>query len=1225
MTAVQIPPRKKKSLLSKLKLVLKEDKPRRVIPSVYTQEMLHSTEERLANTKEVHPPCILELLDMSKTTHHKLSLVDTDQPLFQPFPSELVFQNVTPAQTYQLPLLLFNNDKVSRQVKVEQQDSEFFHVVGPEGGGCKVAPGLSATFTVFFAPQEDKDYHHSLVCVTERERFEVPIHAIGPRAILDFRDEFHLPVCPVKTSTQRTHFVRNVGNSEAKFTLHTQRPFSVTPSSGTLDVGEGMQVTVDFNPMTVGDHSRDLLLHYHTGEEVYISLYGVCEEVNIQLDRDFVLLPKTYVSLASAQTVSLINKSDTPLQYCWTTWPSLQEEALNLLRGSSALLLKEEEEKERLLYLCESDPTAIHRLPLLSRALQEQRSQAVRDHLLAFSHNCITVEPAEGEIWPNMTAQFSIIFKPDEAKLYQHTIYCDVAGCESRLPLTIKGEGLGPQLQLSYDLMDMKNVFIGGKDTYEVIMWNTGLTEAPFRLSSPDTTFGCCFSFSPEEGVVPSGASQIVTVTFHSQILGTFSEDLLLTVTGQPQPLTLTFRGCVIGPIFHFNISEFNFGTVAFGFPQTLVCTLFNTSFVPMTFGLRVLGDGSGSPSVTSSTWQGSTTKDLRGHPVEFTISPAAGSVRALSNITIKLTLCSNTVKRYRLALVVDIEGVGEEIMTLPINARCVVPDVVVETPVLDFQRCFLNHPYKQQVKLTNTSSLPVCCGLLDQTHEESPSLVFGSPEPRGVILPHQSKKIPVFLLAKALGELHNTLRIAVFGSIQPPLVVSLSCIGQGPIVHVQNPQLDFGTIPVLTDIARVLHLSNHSPIPACFTARVCHKKSFWYVEPSEGELPPESQLELKVVAHLKDTLLFQARLEVSIQDSQTHNIPLSATGTGTTIVSDRPLGPRLELGTYLSHETCQYHFKLTNHGQRVHLLYWSMESPLLSPKPRKGNLSGKTTQPPISAPRTKDTQDLPSPKPCKGNLSGKTILPPISAPRKKDTQDLTPSLFISRDQPVFSLSPARVELFPGCSVDMVLTGTSDSPKDVRERLVCRGIVGQRASNEHIMSVDVNCRFLAPVLSFSSKQLNFYTEKVPGENLVPLYEKLVLKNVSSLPLSMELSLVEPFSFCETSEAFSPMTTKSMVLGDGGQAELWVCFNPAFCQDRVSRVVDQFLEVYYPQQDMVELHAEVHFPNLHFSSTTVDFGCVLNCTETQKVILVTNCSPLPVSYQWAFLEDHCTMG
>uniref|UniRef100_A0A3B4XGU3 HYDIN axonemal central pair apparatus protein n=1 Tax=Seriola lalandi dorsalis TaxID=1841481 RepID=A0A3B4XGU3_SERLL len=640
-----------------------------VTPSVYTQEMLQSTEERLANTIEVHPPRILELLDMSKTTHHKLSLVDMDQPLFQPYPSELVFQNFTPAQTYKLPLLLLNNDKVSRQVKLELQDSEYFHVVGPKDAGSKIASGMSATFTVFFTPQEDKDYHHRLVCVTERERFEVPVLGIGPRAILDFRDELHLPLCLVKASTQRTQLVRNIGNSKAKFKLHTQRPFTVTPSSGTLDKGESMQVTVDFHPMTIGDHRQDLLLHYHTGEDVYISLYGACEELNIHLEPDSVLLKKTYISLANVNTVSLTNSSDIPLQYCWSTWPSKEEEEL--------ILQREEEEKERLLFECESDPTAIHRLPLLVRALQESRSQATKDQLLALSHSCITVEPAEGEIWPNTTAQFTIVFKPEEAKLYQQTIYCDVTGRDSRLPLTIKGEGMGPELQLNYNLMDMKNVFIGDKNCYELLVSNKGLIDSPFKLSSPDTTFGRCFSFSPEEGVVPSGACQIVEVTFHSCNLGTFSEDLLLAVTGQPKPLTLTFRGCVVGPTFHFNVLELNFGDVAFGFPQTLICTLFNTSLVPMTFALRILGDGLGSASVTSAkqvsevsrnNWQGSAARDLHARPVEFTVSPAGGTVRAMSDITIKVTLCSNTVRRYRLALVVDVEGVGEEVMTLPIN-----------------------------------------------------------------------------------------------------------------------------------------------------------------------------------------------------------------------------------------------------------------------------------------------------------------------------------------------------------------------------------------------------------------------------------------------------------------------------------------------------------------------------------------------------------------------------
>lgn len=35
-----------------------------------------------------------------------------------------------------------------------------------------------------------------------------------------------------------------------------------------------------------------------------------------------------------------------------------------------------------------------------------------------------------------------------------------------------------------------------------------------------------------------------------------------------------------------------------------------------------------------------------------------------------QVTLCSNTVKKYELALAVDVEGVGEEVKILPLNAR---------------------------------------------------------------------------------------------------------------------------------------------------------------------------------------------------------------------------------------------------------------------------------------------------------------------------------------------------------------------------------------------------------------------------------------------------------------------------------------------------------------------------------------------------------------------------
>uniref|UniRef100_A0A674P6G4 HYDIN/VesB/CFA65-like Ig-like domain-containing protein n=1 Tax=Takifugu rubripes TaxID=31033 RepID=A0A674P6G4_TAKRU len=566
----------------------------------------------------LRPPLRPQVRGLRSEASGQASGQPSPQPLVQPDPSELIFRNFTPTHTYKLQLQLHNNDKVCVNV-CECECSQFFKVVPPKNAGRKVAPGMAATYTICFTPQEHKDYQHTLVFVTDRESLEVPVLAIGPRAVLDFKTEYRFPTCAVKGSTEMTHLVRNVGNGPANFTLLTQRPFSVTPPAGTLGVFESTQVTVVFSPMTVGEHSRALTLHYHTGEGRTPKL------------PDLVHLTQTYISLSTVnRTVSLINKHNVPLRYCWTTVSSNQE--LNLMR------------------FCNWDL------------------------------NMFDAPPQEGEVWPNIPVELNIVFKPEEAKLYQETIYCDITGRESTLALTIMGDAMGPDLQPNYSVMDMGNIFMGSNNCYEVQLSNIGLIEATFtiKVPTPATGFGGCFSIRPDEGVVPPGGCHTVQVSFLSHTCGSFSERLLLTVMGNPDATSLTFRGRVIGPTFDLSVSDLNFGVVAFGFPKTLSFSVFNTSRVTLTFTLRVLGDGRGSSSVSYEEHLSDVSRNhpqfsserISVGPAEFTISPSSGSVSPQSHVTIQVTLCANTLKTYRLALVVDVEGVGEEIRTLPINAR---------------------------------------------------------------------------------------------------------------------------------------------------------------------------------------------------------------------------------------------------------------------------------------------------------------------------------------------------------------------------------------------------------------------------------------------------------------------------------------------------------------------------------------------------------------------------
>ncbi|CAG5135279.1 unnamed protein product, partial [Candidula unifasciata] len=83
----------------------------KMTPSRFMFEMSLSTEQKLANTHVMKVPRKIELLDMGDTSLQKFSKVHIDEPMFQPFPSEIYFQNFQPFEVYEVPLTLRNNDK----------------------------------------------------------------------------------------------------------------------------------------------------------------------------------------------------------------------------------------------------------------------------------------------------------------------------------------------------------------------------------------------------------------------------------------------------------------------------------------------------------------------------------------------------------------------------------------------------------------------------------------------------------------------------------------------------------------------------------------------------------------------------------------------------------------------------------------------------------------------------------------------------------------------------------------------------------------------------------------------------------------------------------------------------------------------------------------------------------------------------------------------------------
>ncbi|XP_004431871.1 PREDICTED: hydrocephalus-inducing protein homolog [Ceratotherium simum simum] len=1176
------------------KVVTEEEVNRMLTPSEFLKEMSLTTEQRLANTRLMCRPQIIELLDMAETTHQKFSGIDLDQALFQPFPSEIVFQNYTPCEVYEVPLVLRNNDKIPRMVKVVEESSPYFKVINPKDVGHKVAPGVPSIFRILFTPEENKDYAHMLTCVTEREKFIVPIKARGARAILDFPDTLNFSTCPVKYSTQKILLVRNIGNRDAVFHIKTHRPFSIEPSVGTLNVGESMQLEVEFEPQTVGNHSKRLIVYYDTGEKVFVSLYGAAIDMNIRLDKNSLIIEKTYISLANQRTITIHNRSNIIAHFQWKIFATQEEEDREKYRVCDDLIEEEKNETDEFLEECIIDPSLRERLSVLSRTFENQRRLVQADSVL-FLNNIFTIEPLEGDVWPNSSAEITVYFNPLEAKLYQQTVYCDISGREIRLPLRIKGEGMGPKIHFNFELLDIGKVFIGSVHCYEAILSNKGSIDALFNVIPPTSALGACFVFSPKEGIIEPSGVQAVQISFSSAILGHFEEEFLVNVTGSPEPVKLTVRGCVIGPTFHFNVPALHFGDVSFGFPHTLICCLNNTSLVPMTFKLRVPGDGIGHKSISSCErysdnkrpfWNKEEMKPPIMKPKEFTITPDCGTIRAQGFAAIRVTLCSNTVQKYELALVVDVEGVGEEVLALLITARCIVPTLHVVNTEVDFGRCFLKYPYEKAVQLVNHNDLPGCYEVLPQVCENAPAVLLSSPTPCGIIPPHSTVDIPLALETQVTGEYRSTVYISTFGSREPPMVCHLKSIGEGPVIYVHPTEVDFGNIYVLKDSSRILNLSNQSFIPALFQARMAHKKSLWTIEPNEGMVPPETDIQLTLTANLNDILTFKDTVILDIENSNTYRIPVLASGIGSTIVSDKPFAPELDLGAHFSLDTYYYRFKLTNKGRRVQQLFWMNEDFCPQGKLNKKGLAKKGL-----------TKSQPQPH---------------SSQKARNAQS-----------PVFQLHPIRMELYPGQTIDVILEGYSATPRIVKEQLVCHAIIGAQKGRSLLMTVNIICEFIAPLLQLSTKQLIYRLEKKLNIILEPDYQPLVMKNISTLPVNVLLSTSGPFFVCETDKSPLPLPPEPIKLEIGGEKNLLVKFDPSYRNDLNNWVAEEILAIKYmehPQVDSLNLRGEVHYPNLSFETMELDFGCILNDTEVIRYITMTNCSPLVVKFRWFFLVD-----
>ncbi|CAE7232366.1 HYDIN [Symbiodinium sp. CCMP2456] len=882
---------------------------------------------------------IVSFQDMGDYTHQVDSVVPVEEPLFKATPPEIRFANFESLQNLDATLCLRNQDNVARRVKILQPDSTFFKVLPGKGrkingdGDNKVAPGMEVSYTVRFTPdQQVEDYSYDLVVVTERERFIVPIRATGCSALLDMPDELDFGVSPVKFESPKTIMVRNVGEKATKFLLKVPPPFSTSIQDGYLEVGEIMQVDVVFRPDKAEQYERDLLILYGDGIEAYMALKGKAENVSVTFSANQLQMEDTFIALSTQKTIVIHNNSEIPVDFSWRAFPSIQEEIGQKLKLQVQLKQEESDEAAALQELssmgedsdeesqlsessdeymtkCSSQGAWLKGVELAHGALQRRYkniAKAILEDPMFFYDEIFAVEPLSGRIWAKSKVAITFTFTPKAALNYQCLAYCSIVGRAERLPLLLKGIGIGPKAAFSYDELDVGDIFVESVHQYEVNLINQGDIDVEFRLVPNNSPFGSKFAFTPSDGRLEVGGQCTIVVEVCPDLLGEFQETFYWELVGSTSKIALGFRGHSVSPTFHFDLDRISFGVVSYGFLNSKTLTLTNTSEVPMRFALRIPGDG-------------------RSNQREFDVIPPKGTLLPNCSQKIQIDFVSLNVKSYDLCLVVDLDGVGQELASIPIQARCAVPQVALEpSEHLEYGDIFIRYPSHQTLVLNNTSALPAKFQIMPQDDSTRSIAEFEPDQSFGSVPPASSHVLTFTLTSQVIGTLQIPITIRILGHNSANTVILIANT-IGPIVNIEPSVVDWGNSHCLEPITRSVLVSNNSVIPASVRCIMKTRNSLWTLSPKAMELQPHESAYLYMTLTIDEVAKMTDIAHVIVHESNDVAVTVRAKGIGTPVTCKESL-ELIDFGTQYTTQTHSREVVIENRGRQPRKLVWTLE-----------------------------------------------------------------------------------------------------------------------------------------------------------------------------------------------------------------------------------------------------------------------------------------------------------
>ena len=312
---------------------------------------------------------------------------------------------------------------------------------------------------------------------------------------------------------------------------------------------------------------------------------------------------------------------------------------------------------------------------------------------------------------------------------------------------------------LSYDVLDIGDIFVNSTHQYELSITNKGDIPAQWKLTEPSTPFGNRFSFTPKAGTLAVGAEEKMGVTFCSDILGEFCETFNIGL----REATTSCRArskATHRPTFAFDVDVIDFGLVSYAFLHQKTIVLTNTSDIVMDFVLSIPQDGAFVKK-------------------EFELEPDRGSLQPGESQEVLMELVSTAVKSYDYYLTVDIPGVGKGCCGAHPRG-CQVPDVQVKVKEISYDECFVRYPYEMDLVLVNSSNE------LQAKYEIVPRRTPRRRRVRGgardrTIPAGEEGVVKVRLTCVKLSRFRLPLFVNIAGSVLPPLQATLTTSSAAP------------------------------------------------------------------------------------------------------------------------------------------------------------------------------------------------------------------------------------------------------------------------------------------------------------------------------------------------------------------------------------------------------------------------------------------------------------